>query len=304
MGVFVGRKSSIFAAAGAVVLLTAFSAAAPAAAAPVTTGTILFSDWETGTLYTADIAAGTGELTQLGPVQDIRAVTGIDVDDTTRLGFAVTWGGSDDAPFDPRLFALDANTGTYTLIGVVSLADETPLVECLGLDLSVAGLVLTCQTDDDSNSYTVGTVDPATAVYTPLVSGTTRYSGLATNPVDGLLYAIDYDAGLTLIDLAGGTATPVGPIQEDAAGAAFDRNGTLWTVDFDGSVNTTSVTPPPTTTFWHQLVLTFEGGEGFTVIDAPVLPATGPANLAAPFALAALAVIAGVVALLARRRTA
>lgn len=288
------------AAAGAAALLT-LGAAAPASAAPITSGTLLWTDWITGTLYSADIAAGTGVLTQIGPVQDIPAITALDVNDGDRLGYAVTYGEEFDDD-EPTLYALDANTGTYTFIGVVSLADGTPLVECLGLDLYQGRLALTCgAAGDGDNVYSVGTVDPGTAVYTPLINDTPRLAGIATDPVSGQLYGFSYSSQLFTLDLAADSATPAGATTiEDPAAGSFDNHGALWVVEFNGEVYTIEPGDPPVTAPALTFQFEFDGGEGFDVIS-PALPATGPGSLIVPFGVAAIALLAGLALVVLRR---
>lgn len=297
------RLVAIAAAAGAATLLT-LGTAAPAGAAPITSGTLLWTDWDTGTLYSADIAAATGVLTQIGPVQDIPAITALDVNDGDRLGYAVTYGDEFDDD-DPTLYALDANTGTYTYIGVVSLADGTPLFECLGLDLYQGRLALACGVPGDGdNVFSVGTVDPSNAVYTPLINDTARLSGIATNPVNGQLYGFDYSDNLYTLDLVAGTATPAGSTTlEDPAAGSFDNRGALWVVDFDGQIATIEPGDPPVTTAAFTFQYDFEGGEGFDVIS-PALPATGPGSLVVPLGVAAFALLGGLGLLALRRRAA
>lgn len=299
-----GRRLAAIGAVASTVALLTLGSAAPAGAAPVTSGTLLYTDWTTGTLYTADIAAGTGALTQLGPVQGIIGVTALDVDNSSRLGYAVTFGRDED-PLPPRLFALDANTGTYTLIGGVALADGTPLYECLGLDLYQGTIVLACgMNPPEGLTSSVGTVDPVTAVYTPLIEDTARLAGVATNPIDGQLYGFDYESQMYTLDLPAGTETPAGATTAaDPAAGSFDINGALWVVEFDGAVHTIEPGPPPVTASAVQLQLTFRGGEGFDVISH-TLPATGAASLAIPVGVALIAVLGGLALLVLRRRTA
>jgi hypothetical protein len=313
-----------------VVLLGALSlsVAAPASAAPLPDGaTISVVLADSGQVYNADPT--TADLTPVGVANPgAESVSGLDANDTG-AGWAVSAEG---------LYSADLVTGVLTFVApVTGLDDPGQLLDCESLDLSPTGdLVASCE---GIQSSVTGTINTTTGAFTTLVDEAPLFDGLATNPLDGVLYGLTIGGAVYKVDLAGNTATLVGQISGTNAiyDADFDRAGQLWLTSEAGGVGEGSVfhldslfTVDPAT--WTGasvgIFTTPVTGPGFRITDSisvwgtttptpapvpetPVAPAAVPAPMLAesgldviPLGLAGgLALMLGLGAVALRRRS-
>jgi uncharacterized protein DUF6923 len=286
----------------------------PATAAPVDPADdFIVAEFNDDGLYSVD--PSTGVSTLLGNT-GVDEVTGIDVDYATGEGYAVTWGDEGVS----ELYSVDAANGTLTLIDPINDGDEYLYSDCTGLDFSLLH-VLTVTCGDPEAGYVIGSVDPLTAVLTPIVSQSpARFSALASNPLDGTLYAIEYDSGPVgsqLYRVSGSSIVFLGEItvpesSSSIYAADFDGSGVLHVINESdetgdaqlGIVDLATLVLTPGAdlvdengdTFWSES-LTVNG------VPVPQLAATGTAVAVAPIGAAALLVLlfGGAALMLGRR---
>jgi hypothetical protein len=181
--------------------------------------------------------------------------------------------------------------------------------ECTAIDLATTGTVTAiCSTGDGEDGFIqyVGTLDPTTGLFTEVaeLSNLHYFTALASNPVDGVLYAFSVTQGpgqAWVVDVEAETVTNLGiDLSHFAFGADFDRDGQLWITTEVGITQGDS-------TFYYPALATLSLGSGeaavvglYTapegVVEAPeaitvwgtALAATGSGVDAAPIAIGAL----------------
>ena len=229
--------------AGAAVLSVAVVAPAGAHTDSLFTAVYL-PDGNINTGQFATISKTDASLTPFGAdvPADVR-FNAIEIYDET--GYAV---GTQDGVY-PVIVTWDHSTGTTGTPIVVHMPQEGTVYRIWGLDTVVNGdlpdgtLLVRAEVrdDEDNASQWVGSVDPVTGVFTPLVElsgqGVPLYvDSLATDPTTGITYALaDESDGMPqflTLDLVAGTWT--GPIDLTEIAESLGE-GFMWGTDFDAS---------------------------------------------------------------------
>jgi hypothetical protein len=208
--------------------------ATPAVAEISPYNTIYVASWE-GQLATVD--SNSGESTPKGASlsPDPRGslnVAGIDLDGATGEGYAISYEQAS------ALYRISVEGGPATLIGEIRSADNKALKYCTGLDVSSAGILVTCDLLGEDRNV-VGTLDPTTAQFTKILGGGERYAALATDPTTGIHYGLSYYGNAFALDLQRGIAESVGNFGADGFaiyGADFDSSGVLWAAGYSYGV--------------------------------------------------------------------
>ena len=248
-------------------------------------------------------SATNGALTFIADLPDNSPKHGADYDPTTGKAFFF----EDGNPC--TLYSLDIVTGVSTEIGPVG--GEGDFNECDALDVAQDG---TLRIGDQQGR--VLTVDKTTgATISSVLSDITDLSFI-TQAADGTFYAGTYSFGLYTFDPTTGAGTPILSGLNYYETASIDSSGTLWISSSGDNCGqglwSLDVTDPVASLLFEGDFL--EGEDCASVYalfvsgpaPAPQLAATGstPAIEFAPFAVLALLVGAGALALARRQRTA
>jgi hypothetical protein len=299
-------RAAVALSVGTLFVLASVFAAAPASAATLPSGQqIDIVDFEDGQFYNASPV--NADVTPYG-TSVVEGVAAIDVNDLGQ-GFAVSNEEVEGNPAGSSVHKADAKAGTLMDAHGIIMGDI--LVQaCTAIDLSAAGTVAAiCSTGNGEGGFIqyVGLLDPSTGLFTAEfeLSDLHYFTALATNPLNGVLYAFSVTQGpgqAWAIDFAADTATNLGvDLSHFAYGADFDREGKLW-------ITTDVEITQGDSTFFYPALATLDLASGaaavvglYTTPDAevvdfsealtvwgPALAATGSEVDATPIALGAV----------------
>lgn len=208
------------------------------------------------------------------------AVLGMVFDPESGDVIAISWGS--------RLSRINVETGVEQYVGVVDLPDLKPLT----FESGAGGRLLTASTFGDE----LYELDPSSATTELLgqvsITGDsiTGYNGLATNPVDGTVYAVVQLEGnanrrirnLISLDVGALTATNIGTLSEDGvAGISCLPNGGLIAVTGDGATNPEVLWSVNRTTAMMTMIVALGAGDDGEAIAAVPARLQGTVTVAA-----------------------
>jgi hypothetical protein len=235
-------------AGSAAITLAVVLVASPAAAATLPLGqrisaasnSGLFADPATTQLFDVNPATAAG--TAVGsPSTSAFPIFAIDVDDDGH-GFATSSVQVDDETSTATLWALDANTGTYSSSVTINVPMLGSDVFCPSVDYSGGRVLITCNQETDESFVTIlGSVNPSTGDVDVILAiedesregEFTEFTALATSPA-GVLWAFGFDdvaPFAAIVDLGTETLGDRLPIINDGDpvdGADFARDGQLF----------------------------------------------------------------------------
>ena len=299
-------RAAVALTAGSLFVLASVFAAAPASAETLPSGQqITIVDFEDGQFYNASPV--NADVTPYG-TSIVENVAAIDVNDLGQ-GFALSNEYVEGQAVGSSVHKADAKAGTLMDAHGIIVGDVLAR-ECSAIDLAAAGTVAAiCSTGDGDGGYLqyAGLLDPSTGLFTIEVALDNEhyYTALASNPLNGVLYAFSVTQGPAqawVIDFAADTSTSLGvELSHHAYGADFDRDGTLW-------ITTGVEITQGDDTFLYPALATLDLASGaasvvglYTTPDAevvdfaqaltvwgPALAATGSVVDAMPIALGAL----------------
>ncbi|MDO9590437.1 MAG: hypothetical protein Q7J04_04785, partial [Microcella sp.] len=170
------------------------------------------------------------------------------------LGYAtgVVPGGDD---VDDVYYVFTWNITTGAVLTTVPLTSSLAIDGVWALDTRIDGVLIAYVSFDNEDDAWISSINPVTGVVIPLVDLSLVddgriFEGLATNPVDGITYALaDYDNGVPAtspVDFGAGTIGDSVAYQEiaDSLGDGwfsegdFDETGVLW-FTYSGGVSRT-----------------------------------------------------------------
>lgn len=266
--------------------------------------------------------------TLIGSSTTLYQFTAVEVVNGLGYAIGVIVGPDPDIQEDDALGVFTWNIATGAVLTAVPLTGSFDIRNVYALDTRMDGVLLTYAefTDGSGELFWLSSIDPATGALTPLVDldladENLIFEGIATNPVDGVTYALaDFDNGMpsaSPIDFGSGTvgASIDYPDVQDSLGNGyfiegdFDESGVLWftytgagvsrsDAPFEVGVEATELGQPAirggAITIGTTIDLSAEPAE-------PELAATGGVDLMPSLGVGALVAALGAVLMIARR---
>lgn len=268
--------------------------------------------------------------TPVGTATALYEFDAIEVVDGVGYAIGLIFGPDDQTGDDDVLAVFTWNITTGAVLTTVPLTGALPINGVYALDTRLDGVLLTYAEfeNGDNDIDSIASVNPVTGLTTPLidldlVEDGRIFEGIATNPVDGITYALaDYDDSLPAaspIDFGTGLIGDSIIYEEIAATIGggyivegdFDATGVLWFTYSGAGVSRTNA-PIEVAVEATELGDPDINGKAITVgsispaapAPEPELAATGLASDAAPLvgAAAALLTLGGLLVLARRPR--
>lgn len=265
-------------------------------------------------------------VTLIGSSSDLYEFRSVEVVDGLGYAHGYILGPDDEENDDDVLAVFTWNISTGAVLTAVPLTSDIDLEDVYALDTRLDGVLIAyAYFDDDEADQWIVSINHVTGAVTRLVDLSDiddgrLFEGLATNPVDGITYALaDYDNGIPAASPVNFATATVGdsvsyPEIADSLGSGwfsegdFDASGVLWftysggvsrtDAPFEVGVDATELGEPDI----RSKAITI--GSGTAPAAAPELADTGAAVDAVPMAAAGLALFAlGGVLMVARRRS-
>lgn len=206
-------------------------------------------------LYSVDGDEGSGQFVQLdktdatptllGSVTDAYRFTSVEVVDGLGYAIGVILGPDEETDEDDVFAVFTWNITTGAVLTAVPVTHSAVIVTLFALDTRMDGLLISYVAEQGQDTLWIASIDPVTGAVDLLVDLSLAdedliFEGLATNPVDGITYALaDFDddvPAMSPVDFDTGTLGDSIFFEEVAASLGggwfsegdFDEFGVLW----------------------------------------------------------------------------